>query len=199
MQGRRRKWTDGQLRAAVENSGSMAQVLRQLGLRAAGGNYAHIHTKLIALGLKTHHWSGQAHLKGEPNPHAPRQPLDSILRKGKIYQSNKLRKRLLREGLVKPECSNCGRAEWLGRPIPLELDHKDGDSSNNELTNLRVICPNCHALTTTYRGKNAKYAHIPAISDVEAGIRRFGSMAAYAREKSVSAVTVRSWLRRTAK
>lgn len=51
-------------------------------------------------------------------------------------------------------CSRCGLAEWLGQPIPLELDHTDGDASNNNLENLAVICPNCHGITPTWKGRN---------------------------------------------
>ncbi len=43
---------------------------------------------------------------------------------------------------------------WLNKPIPLELHHKDGDNTNNELDNLELLCPNCHALTDNYRGRN---------------------------------------------
>ena len=175
----------------------MAQVLRRLGLRAAGGNYEQIKAIMTTLGLDSSHWTGQAHLRGKTNPHAPRQPLESILRNGAPYQSNKLRKRLLREGLLNPVCSNCGGLEWLGQPIPLELDHLDGNKHNNQLDNLRLICPNCHALTPTYRGKNTKHPHIPSASEVTEGIKRCGSMVAYAREKKVSSNTIRSWLSRS--
>jgi hypothetical protein len=51
-------------------------------------------------------------------------------------------------------CEICGLAEWMSRPIPLELDHRDGDSFNNSLNNLRLICPNCHAQTETYKNRN---------------------------------------------
>jgi hypothetical protein len=78
--------------------------------------------------------------------------------------------------------------------MPLELDHVDGDKTNNQLDNLRMICPNCHALTPTYRGKNTKYPHIPSADEVRAGIKRCGNMTAYAREKNISTYTVRSWL-----
>lgn len=70
------------------------------------------------------------------------------------YQSNKLRIRLIEEGWFEAVCSCCGLETWLGKPIPLELDHIDGVHSNNLLTNLRLMCPNCHAFTPTYRGKN---------------------------------------------
>jgi hypothetical protein len=57
-----------------------------------------------------------------------------------------------RDGLV---CSFCGLTEWMGSPIPIELHHIDGNSDNNRSSNLTLHCPNCHALTPTYRAKNA--------------------------------------------
>jgi hypothetical protein len=51
-------------------------------------------------------------------------------------------------------CWGCRRTTWCALPIPLELDHVDGNSDNNSATNLRVLCPNCHAQTPTYRSKN---------------------------------------------
>lgn len=52
-------------------------------------------------------------------------------------------------------CEVCGLEEWCGQPIPIELDHIDGDADNNTTENLRLICPNCHAQTDTYKGANA--------------------------------------------
>ena len=51
-------------------------------------------------------------------------------------------------------CSVCKNKEWNNQPIPIELDHINGDASNNKLENLRLICPNCHAQTSSYKGKN---------------------------------------------
>jgi hypothetical protein len=52
------------------------------------------------------------------------------------------------------KCEVCSLTEWRGQPIPLELHHVDGDKHNNERRNLMLLCPNCHAFTETYRGKN---------------------------------------------
>jgi len=51
-------------------------------------------------------------------------------------------------------CEVCGISEWMGKPILLELDHIDGNSDNNHRENLRLICPNCHSQTETYKGAN---------------------------------------------
>lgn len=53
------------------------------------------------------------------------------------------------------KCFVCGLSEWMGKEIPLQLDHINGDCANDELSNIRNICPNCHAQTDTYCGKNA--------------------------------------------
>ena len=51
-------------------------------------------------------------------------------------------------------CLNCNEKEWMDKPIPLEVDHIDGNNGNWKRDNVRAICPNCHALTKTYRGRN---------------------------------------------
>ena len=71
-------------------------------------------------------------------------------------QTNKVRQKLLKEGIKKHICEGCLNTTWNGQPIPLEVHHKDGDKTKNDLENLQLLCPNCHALTDTYRGKNTK-------------------------------------------
>lgn len=53
-------------------------------------------------------------------------------------------------------CNRCKLNEWLGEKLSLELDHKDGERSNNARENLECLCPNCHSLTPTWRGKHRK-------------------------------------------
>lgn len=80
--------------------------------------------------------------------------------KGTCVKSYVLKQKLIRDGLREAKCEICGLSEWLGNPIPLELDHIDGNHYNNDLNNVRIICPNCHALQPTNSGKNVgKYDH----------------------------------------
>lgn len=155
VMGRPCRWTAEQLAAAVAEK-SIAGVLRRLRLRAAGANYARISHIIKQAGLSTAHFTGQGHLRGRHNPHVPKTPLERILVEGSLFGSSKLRKRLLAERVLEARCSFCQLVEWFGRPIPLELDHVDGDGHNNRLENLRLLCPNCHATTPTYRGKNVR-------------------------------------------
>lgn len=83
-------------------------------------------------------------------------PFDIYIKVSKTIQTNKLRHKLIKEGLKEAKCERCGNVEWNGLPIPLEVHHKNGDKENNELNNLEILCPNCHAQTDFYRGKNIK-------------------------------------------
>lgn len=84
-------------------------------------------------------------------------PLNTILAgKHPEYQTFKLKNRLLEEGILANKCVSCGIVDWNGKPLVMELDHIDGDRTNHRLKNLRMLCPNCHALTDTYRAKNIK-------------------------------------------
>jgi len=67
---------------------------------------------------------------------------------------NSLRFRILYEQDNK--CNKCGLDSWLGQELVLELEHKDGNNKNNNRDNLEMICPNCHSLTETWRGRNKK-------------------------------------------
>lgn len=69
-----------------------------------------------------------------------------------LISDNSRRRYLLKE---RPHiCELCHNADWQGQPIPLDMDHIDGNPTNNNITNLRLICPNCHAQTPTYKAKN---------------------------------------------
>lgn len=54
----------------------------------------------------------------------------------------------------KDGCWECGITEWNGKPIVLELEHIDGNSSNDNEENLSLLCPNCHSQTSTFKGRN---------------------------------------------
>ena len=69
-------------------------------------------------------------------------------------QSNKLKKRIIKAGVLENKCSSCGIDKWNGTDIVLQLDHINGKSKDHRLENLRLLCPNCHSQTPTWCGKN---------------------------------------------
>lgn len=154
---KKKSWTEIQLKEAVKKSKSIRQVLKKLGLRLAGGNYAQIKKYFKFYKINTNHFTGQAWNKGMRGIGKPRINLKEILIKNSTFQSFKLKKRLFAAGLKTQKCEECGwnKKSEDGR-IPLELDHINGDSTDNRLENLRILCPNCHSLKPTHRGRNRK-------------------------------------------
>ena len=101
-------------------------------------------------GFDTSHFTGTRWARGR---RLPKIPLEKILVRGSTYRGNsKLRKRLIEAGLLAPKCAECGSSTWRGEPLPLHLDHINGDHTDNRLENLRILCPNCHAITDTWCG-----------------------------------------------
>ncbi len=152
---RRKKWSKQALEKAVVSSTSVRQVIKKLGLVEAGGNYEQIKKFIELWKLDTNHLRGQAWNKGMKGVGKPIYSLSEILTKNSFYQSYKLKKRLYEEKIKKPKCELCGWAKRSsdGR-LPLELDHVNGNRRDNRLVNLRILCPNCHSLQITHRGKN---------------------------------------------
>jgi hypothetical protein len=157
----RRRWriSDEQFIQTVRESKSIAEVLRNLGYQPNGGMHRMIVRKIKNFGLDTSHFVGQGWARGLKRPSKSVTPLAEIMVANSTYQSTaKLRRRLITEGLKKPECEGCGLRTWRGEPLPLALDHINGDHTDNRLENLRILCPNCHALTDTWCSRNRKPA-----------------------------------------
>lgn len=100
-------------------------------------------------------YTGNQSGKGQPK-RKPKMDLEDYLANSTDIQTNKIRKKILEENIKAHKCECCGLETWLGQPIPLEVHHKDGDRSHNELSNFELLCPNCHAFTDSYRGKNSR-------------------------------------------
>lgn len=85
-----------------------------------------------------------------------RKAASEFLYNGCIISSHKLKLKLLRDNIKQQICESCNRTEWLGKVIPLELHHKNGNRFDNRLSNLQLLCPNCHALTDNYSGRKTQ-------------------------------------------
>lgn len=152
----KRKWTDEQFVEAVKTSLSYAEVLRKIGLKAAGSNYDTVKRKIKEFNLDTTHMTGQVWNQGERyRAIKPARPLSEVLVEHSTWiNTNNLRLRILKEGVKEHKCECCGNSEWMGQPIALELHHVNGVKDDLRLENLQILCPNCHAFTDNYRGKN---------------------------------------------
>jgi 5-methylcytosine-specific restriction endonuclease McrA len=149
-------YTDETFASVVKESFSIRECLKKLGLRHTGGNYKTFYNKVSNLNLDTSHFTGQAYMAGKPNKWCKKRLLVDILKDGVEYKSHELKIRLIKEGMREHKCEVCGNTEWMGKKIPLELDHINGVHTDNRIENLRIVCPNCHAQTETYCSKNIK-------------------------------------------
>lgn len=148
-----KKWerfTRQEIEQFVKDSYSYAQLAKKIGYddKASNGSaYRVVHQMIDELGLDTSHFKGQGWNKDNFDY--------SRFTYGKKIKSAQALDAIV--ALRGHQCECCGLTEWLNKPIPLEVHHLDGKELNSELSNLILLCPNCHALTDNYRGKNINH------------------------------------------
>ena len=131
----------------IDENQSKAYMSQQLGCK-----WETLNRYLKLMGIE---YAGNQSGKGRTKK-MPKMTLAEYLENSEDIQTNKVRIKILEEGLKPHKCECCGLETWLDKPIPLEVHHKDGDRTHNELSNYELLCPNCHAFTESYRGKNSK-------------------------------------------
>jgi hypothetical protein len=134
------KYTNKDIVTAIAEVKSMSGLLKKLGLKPAGGNFANMKAKLQYLQLSCSHWTGQAWNKNQQ------------LKDWKDYKKVECLKLHL-INLRGRACEICKLTHWQNVLISLEVHHKDGDRTHNELDNLQLLCPNCHSYTDHYRNR----------------------------------------------
>ncbi|WP_256103176.1 HNH endonuclease signature motif containing protein [Streptomyces sp. ODS05-4] len=154
------RWTRSVLEPAVAASTNMTEVLRRLGIDAVGGNHTHISRRVRTLGIDTSHFTRRVP-RARTTRRADRSLPAEILvlkteRHPKRTSGVRLRRAMTASG-VPDCCALCGQEPlWRGRPLPLEVDHISGNWRDNRIGNLRILCPNCHSATDTYRGRKRR-------------------------------------------
>jgi Zn finger protein HypA/HybF involved in hydrogenase expression len=138
---------------------SLADILRYFGLHAGAGNYKTLKNRLkeddidyshIKLGLNSN--------KGRKS--IIKKSVLEYLKPHSTMKSSRLKERLLDQNVLENKCSKCGQEPiWDSKPLVLQLDHINGDSSDNRIENLRILCPNCHTQTSTFAGRKMKQHH----------------------------------------
>lgn len=149
---RNSKISDQKLSKAVEKSFSVAGVLRSLGFSETGTQHRNMKERIRSLGLDTLHFGKSKSILGSSGYRAD---WAARLKKGTKVSNGPFKQWLYAEKLLPEECQICGQGpEWNGSGLTIQLDHIDGDPTNNELLNLRSVCPNCHSQTPTWCGRN---------------------------------------------
>jgi Zn finger protein HypA/HybF involved in hydrogenase expression len=151
-------YTEEDLKLAVIESTSFAQVLVRLGKTKTGASYQLIQQKIEKLGFDTSHFCKSSHNRLRTKRHYTEVLVDD----GKSYrESAKVLRRALTESGREYKCEKCkNNGIWMNDDIVLEVDHIDGNWQNNTKENLRFMCPNCHSQTSNfYNKKEQKYCN----------------------------------------
>ena len=136
--------TDEEILEKAPDSYSISDLMKKFGLQPEGSNHRSFKKRVLKLGLtfKPRPISSISTIK--------RPVTDYLFKDGPAIGASNLRKKLVKAGLKNNKCEICQIVEWCGKTLNFHLDHIDGDNTNNELTNLRILCPNCHSQTDTY-------------------------------------------------
>lgn len=154
-----RKYDKEWLEELCKNSYSYAEVLTKAGRKQGGGAQATLRKKIEEFDINISHFTGQLWHQSpnqQDNKTSREQySLEEVFVNNSPVTQKVMRGYVERHKLIEYCCEKCGcDGHWQDGIISLEIDHIDGDNTNNQLSNLRYLCPNCHALTETYRGKN---------------------------------------------
>jgi 5-methylcytosine-specific restriction endonuclease McrA len=137
--------TKEMLESVITESSSMAHAADKLNLA-----FSTFKRHVLKHGIE---WKTNQSGKGK---FKPQKKLEDVFLGKEHLVTSALRLRLIREGYKEDKCEECGISEWNGKPISLELDHVSGIRTDNSLENLKILCPNCHSQTSTFRGRNIK-------------------------------------------
>lgn len=140
-----KKYSKEEYQAIAKTATSKRDFYIKLGGSPNSGSYRSIIDNLInKYNLDVNHFTGSAWNKNIVD-------IDGTFKIGCKVKSERLKRALiLMRGY---ECEECGRTQWLGKPIPLEIHHIDGNPLNNSQDNLQLLCCNCHSLTPNYRNR----------------------------------------------
>jgi len=158
------------VQVVVDSSYSYSDAVRSLGGDAGNGtHHCRLKRYIRDHGVDCSHFVGRSWNKGKTKLRSQLE-VDELANKYLVpnssVQSSKIRRFVIEAGLLRNQCVKCGLTDlWNGSPICLHLDHIDGDHTNNSLSNLRILCPNCHSQTSTYCNKRRLAPELTGVSE----------------------------------
>ena len=155
------QFTDDEFTVLVKKSNTYKEILSHFGLMNKGNNNNTLKNRISELKIDTSHIQNHNSFQKMILLNKLKEiQLDKVMVEHSSYCRGTLKKRLLREGLLKNECSICGQQpEWNGKPLVMILDHINGVSDDNRRENLRLVCANCNCQLDTHCGKQNKKKH----------------------------------------
>jgi len=155
------KWEKEDLISIINSSLTKAEVLRKLGFKGfERGNYRTLNKYIKNYNLDTSHFLGQRWNRGSKFEFKKSIPIENMLIENSQYSTSTIRRRIRKENIIPYVCSECNLSSvWNNKPISLQLDHINGEHTDNRLENLRFLCPNCHSQTETHGRSKASMKH----------------------------------------
>lgn len=154
-------WSDRErLSSIVARNISATDCLIELGLKPKSGNFESFSKYITRYNINIDHFDPIAASAAKLNGtrYQPYDLTEILSGKHPTYSGTLLKNRLIKEDILPNKCQRCGIDSWNGEPITLELDHINGNNQDHTLDNLRILCPNCHSQTATYRSKKRPMA-----------------------------------------
>lgn len=141
-------WSEERLRYAVENSECKSDVLRILNISTKSGNFQTLNKYLKKYDINV---ENLRYDNKRGNKWLQTKTDEEVFCENSLVSRSTLKRRIQKDDLIEYKCSICGlEGVWFGKPIKLQLDHKNGKNDDNRIENLRYLCPNCHSQTETY-------------------------------------------------
>lgn len=150
-----------ELQALYDTETSVTNILKHLGLDNKGNNFRTLKQRVLSEGICLEQYNiNKAKIQANTRIFC-QIPLEDILKENSTYNRSALKKRLIKAGLLVDVCENCGLEPlWMGQRLVLQLEHKNGVSTDNRLDNLCLLCPNCHSQTGSFAGRKLKRKRI---------------------------------------
>lgn len=149
------KYTKELLKEKSKDCYSFAELCRRLGLSPEGGNPKTVKKKMDEFNIDYSHFTGKCWNQNPHNPVYVKKYTPHLCEHSSLSSAN-AKALVYKLGIKNNKCECCGLSEWQGKPLVCELHHINGDSTDNRIENLIILCPNCHSQTDNFRSRNHK-------------------------------------------